>query len=162
VVTGTVVVGAVLVGTRLTSGGEAKPTGPTGTATGLPTGTGGATDTTPLQTNVGDVRVTGAALADEFCPPGDFPGPCDKPRSGRFLILTLEGWAGGLLTINVTQESNQAYVTHGGDRYDSSTVADEYKGVVRLVYDAVPAALAGQDVTLVWPGGQSVRLHVAD
>jgi hypothetical protein len=167
VVTGVVVLGAVLAATLLSSGGhEASPGRPdTGTPTALPSstpsGTSGASDTTPLQTNVGDVRISAAELADAFCPPADFPGPCNQPTSGTFLILTLKGWAGGLLTISITEESNQSYVTHDGDRYDPSTVADEYQGVVRIVFDAVPASLAGKDVTLVWPNGQQIGLHVA-
>lgn len=168
VVTGVVVLGAVLAATLLSSGGnEASPGTPAGTGTPAASpsssspGTSGASDTTPLQTNVGDVRITAAELAGEFCPPASFPGPCNQPTSGKFLILTLKGWAGGLLTISITQESNQSYVTHDGDRYDPSTVADEYQGVVRIVFDAVPASLAGKDVTLVWPNGQQIALHVA-
>ena len=164
VVTGVVVLGAVLAGMLLTGGDpQESPAGPaaTGTPTTTPTGSSGASGSTPLQTNLGDVRVAAADLTGEFCPPADFPGPCSKPTSGRFLILTMKGWAGGLLTIDLTQESNQAYVTHGEDRYDPSTVADEYQGVVRVVFDGVPASLAGADVTLVWPSGQQITVHVA-
>jgi hypothetical protein len=166
--TGVIVLGAVLGATLLTRGErDASPAGPaaTGTPTAAPTttptGPSGASGSTPLQTNVGDVRVAAADLLEEFCPPSDFPGPCTKPTSGRFLVLTMKGWAGGLLTIDLTQESNQSYVTHGEDRYDPSMVADEYQGVVRVVFDAVPASLAGKDVTLVWPNGQQIAVHVA-
>lgn len=51
-------------------------------------------------------------------------------------------------------------MTHDGDRYNASSVADEYQGVVRIVYAGAPAALAGEDITLVWPNGQTFSVHV--
>jgi hypothetical protein len=124
--------------------------------------TTGTTDGARLRTIVGDAQVTGVSLADEFCPPGNFPGGCDQPASGKFLVVTLTGANGGVLTIGVTQQSTSSYVTHGEDRYGPSGVADESRGVVRIVYDRAPDSLAGEPVTLVWPDGQKVKLRVAE
>lgn len=157
--TGVLVLAGALGATRLLSDDPTASPGGSPTS-GAPDGEAADPDSTPLQTSIGDARISKAALADEFCPPADFPGACDRPTANRFLILTLEGWAGGHLTIKITDESNQSYVTHDGDRYNASTVADEYQGVVRIVYAGAPAALAGEDITLVWPNGQTFSVHV--
>jgi hypothetical protein len=39
-------------------------------------------------------------------------------------------------------------------------MADESRGVVRLVYTGAPASLAGEEVTLLWPDGQRVKFRV--
>jgi hypothetical protein len=159
-VTGAVVLAAVLTVNLLSSGEHGNAPGPpaaSGTQTAGPAAAGKA-----LVTNVGDVRIRTAALVDEFCPPANFPGTCEKPTSEKFLVLTLEGWAGGLLTLDVTEQSRQSFVRHDGAQYRPATVADEYRGVVRIVYDAVPASLTGEDVTLVWPTGQELTVRVTD
>lgn len=157
VVTAVVVLGGVLAANLLSSDDTGTPAGsPSGQASGKSAEPEG----TALQTNVGDARVVTAALADEFCPPANFPGACDRPTDGKFLILTFEGWAGGHLTIQLTEDSNNSFVTHGDDRYNASSVADEYQGVVRVVYAGAPASLAGEDVTLVWPNGQQITVRV--
>lgn len=135
--------------------------GPSATA-GVPTSTATpAADGPRLDTIVGAARVTDVSLADEFCPPANFPGVCDRPTAGRFLVVTLTGSDGAHLTIGLTQQSNQSFVTHGGDRYDPTTFADEYQGVVRIVYAGASESLAGQEITLVWPDHQSVTLRVS-
>jgi hypothetical protein len=159
-VTGVVVLAAVLTANLLSSRGHGNAPGPPA-ASGTPT-VGPAAAAVALTTNVGDVRIRTAVLLDEFCPPADFPGTCEQPTSEKFLVLTLEGWAGGLLTLDVTEQSRQSFVSHAGAQYRPATVADEYRGIVRIVYDAVPASLAGEDVTLVWPTGQELTVQVAD
>lgn len=114
-----------------------------------------------LNTTVGEAQVSDVSLADEFCPPADFPGECEKPSANKFLIVTLTGAGGAHLTIGLTQQSNESYVAHGGDMYMPSTVADEYQGVVRIVYAGAPASLAGEKVTLAWPDGQRVTVRVS-
>jgi hypothetical protein len=119
------------------------------------------TTTDTLRTNVGDATVTDVSLADEFCPPAGFPGACEKPTSGKFLIVTLAGRDGGRLTIAVTQQSTGSYITHGDERFNPASNADEYQGVVRVVYAGATDALAGEKVTLVWPDGQEMSLRVS-
>lgn len=137
---------------------SAEPT-PSASATAEPTTGGGGTSR--LVTNVGTAQITDVRLATSFCPPAGFPGACKRPATGRFLILTLTGANGGALTIGLTQQANNSYVVHGTTRYPPSGDADEFQGVVRLVYSGVPAALAGEPIALVWPDGQRVALRIA-
>jgi hypothetical protein len=137
----------------LVSPGNDSSQSPGGRATSTPTDT--------LRTNVGDATVTDVSLADEFCPPAGFPGACEKPTDGKFLIVTLAGSGGGQLTIAVTQQSSTSYITHGKDRFNASSNADEYQGVVRVVYAGATDSLAGEKVTLVWPDGQKMSLRVS-
>jgi hypothetical protein len=77
-----------------------------------------------------------------------------------FVIVTLSGTGGDTLTIGLTMESNRSFLTHGDGRYDPAGMADESRGVVRLVYTGAPASLAGEEVTLLWPDGQRVKFRV--
>jgi hypothetical protein len=116
--------------------------------------------TTPLQTNIGEARLRSAVLTDEFCPPPGFPGACKHPSQNLYLVVTLEGWGGGSLTIWVTQDSNESYVLVDGHRYNPTSQADETSGVVRVVYGGVPASAAGRTATLSWPRNPPMTVHV--
>lgn len=120
---------------------------------------GGATSNV-LRTDVGKAEVTNARLEAEYCPPSGRQEDCTQSDEGMFVIVTLAGTGGDTLTIGLTMESNRSFLTHGDGRYDPAGMADESRGIVRLVYTGAPASLAGEEVTLLWPDGQRVKFRV--
>jgi hypothetical protein len=113
-----------------------------------------------LRTDVGKAEVTNARLEPEYCPPSGRQEDCTQSSDGMFVIVTLAGAEGDILTIGLTTESNRSFLTHGDGRYDPAGMADESQGIVRLVYTGAPESLAGEEVTLLWPDGQRVRFRI--
>lgn len=133
---------------------------PTELAPATPTSTADPADT-PLRTIVGEAKIADVRLSDEFCLPAGLGG-CSHPAQNLYLELTLEGWGGGSVTIGLTMESNNSYISYDGHRYNPLTLSYESNGVVHLVYGGVPATVGGHDAVLVWPDGQGFRLRVPE
>jgi hypothetical protein len=163
VVGGLGVAGTVAVVVSLDSDGASDSSTTSPTQPGAPPTTAAPADpgTTPLQTDVGEVRIVSSVLSEEFCPPEDFPGTCRKPDQGLFLIVTLEAWSEATtLTIDITGELYASYVVVDSQRHPPAVFADETGGVVRIVYTGLPAGAEGQDGTLHWPDNEPFRIRV--
>lgn len=145
-----------------------SPNGPTGTASESPSPTASTSAavvdsaTTPVKSEVGDLRVVRVRLVKEFCV-GPEGKDCARAKGDdRIVVLKVREWNGGNLpyTEEFARQMDRAYVqadeqtagfTKANQSFDQSTW--------EIAYIPLPVSAVEGEVLLRWPGNPTMLLH---
>ena len=118
--------------------------------------------TTPVKSEVGDLRIVRVRLVKEFCV-GPEGNDCARAKGdNRIVVLKVREWNGGNLpyTEEFARQMDRAYVqageqtagfTKGNQSFDQSTW--------EIAYIPLPASAVEGEVLLRWPGNPTMLLH---
>lgn len=141
---------------------------PTGSASASPSPTAPTSAavvdsaTTPVKSEVGDLRIVRVRLVKEFCV-GPEGNDCARAKGdNRIVVLKVREWNGGNLpyTEEFARQMDRAYVqageqtagfTKGNQSFDQSTW--------EIAYIPLPASAVEGEVLLRWPGNPTMLLH---
>ena len=123
-------------------------------------------DTTPLATSIGDLRITDAHLTTKVC--GTNTDECATASgSERFVMLTLTDVDGKEMTFTseFRRDLSASYVEFGDQRATYTDATQDFfldipRSSVRLAYKFLPASAAGNEVQLAWPGSPTLKFDL--